>query len=453
MSGIKTIEQHQYQRKVYSVTELNRRCKQALESQFSTIWLEAEISNFARPASGHWYFSLKDENSQVRCAMFNSKNRNCVITPSNGMKVLVRANVSLFEPRGEFQLIVDYLEAAGTGDLLRQYQELKAKLEKEGLFDVAAKQLISQKNKRIGVITSATGAAIHDVISVIRRRYPLQQLVVYPCLVQGNLAAAQIIKQIKIANQRKEVDLLLLVRGGGSLEDLWCFNDENLARAMFNSSLPIVTGIGHEVDFTIADFVADLRAPTPSAAAEKTTPDQRELLQRVEALLQWQIQFIENKLQTNSQKLDWLMRQLQSPEPVISSRQQYLELLKYKMKSVVESKRSSASERLHLVRLKLSKIDPTVIIQLAKQRRVQLEQQLIQVMDKRIANNQSLFRELSIKLDSLSPLAVIGRGYSITNDASGKLITNVNKVKIGDSIINRVKTGSIESQVIKIQTL
>ena len=405
MARLKTIEQTQHQRKVYSVSELNRSCKQTLESKFAIIWLEAEISNLAMPASGHWYFSLKDAKAQVRCAMFKGNNRACKIPPEEGMKVLVRAKVSLFESRGEFQLIVEYLEAAGTGDLLRQYEELKTKLDNEGLFAASEKCDIAQSNKRIGVITSSTGAAIHDVISVIRRRYPLQKLVIYPCLVQGNIAAEQIIKQIQTANHRQEVDLLLLVRGGGSLEDLWCFNDETLARAIFASELPIVTGIGHEVDFTIADFVADLRAPTPSAAAEKTTIDQRELYEHIEAIKQWQSQFILDKVQTNFQKVDWLTRQLQSPQTIIDNQKQQLKLIQHRLASIIE---------------------------------------------KRLTSSQSQFRELAIKLDSISPLAIIGRGYSLTKTEQGQLLKNATETKIGDNIISQLSKGSIKSQVTKI---
>jgi len=452
MAAIKTIEQQQYQRKVYTVSELNRRCKQTLESQFSTIWLEAEISNLAMPASGHWYFSLKDQKAQVRCAMFKGKNRACKIPPEEGMKVLVRAKVSLFEPRGEFQLIVEYLEPAGAGELLRQYEVLKAKLESEGLFDVAYKQSISHSNKSIGVITSATGAAVHDVISVIRRRYPIQQLIIYPCMVQGAQAAEQIIHKILLANRRLEVDVLLLVRGGGSLEDLWCFNDENLARTIHMSQLPIVTGIGHETDFTIADYVADLRAPTPSAAAEKTTQDQRELMQQLLAYKQWQISFMQNKIQIYCQKVDWMSRQLQSPESIIASRSQQLQLLKLRLQSTQTSCRASLVERLQKVRFRLGQLNPTIRIETAKQKRLMLKHRLQQTIANNIVNNQSQFRELSIKLNSLSPLATIGRGYSVTKDATGQLITDATKVVVGDIIKSEVKTGMIESQVLKTQS-
>ncbi len=452
MSGIKTIEQRNHKRKIFNVSELNNRCKQILENEFTTIWLEGEISNFAAPASGHWYFSLKDQKAQIRCAMFRFKNQSCKFIPEEGMSILVRAKVSLFEPRGEFQLNIEYLEVAGTGALLRQYEKLKNKLQKEGLFDAAVKQPICYYNKRIGVITSASGAAIHDVISVIRRRYPLQELIIYPCLVQGDQAAEQIIQQLNIANMRKEVDLLLMVRGGGSLEDLWCYNDEALARAIFTSELPIVTGIGHEVDFTIADFVADLRAPTPSAAAEKTTQDQREILQNIEALEAWQIQFIQNKLQIHNQQLDWLIRGLQSPEAIIYSRQQQLRLLKHRMKTAIESKRLSLKERFQSLRLKLSQTDPNIKIQTAEQKRELFKQRLLQNMHNNLAEKQSQFRELFIKLDSLSPLSILGRGYSMTTDSSNNLVTNADEVSVGEILVNKLKAGEVISKVTKIKS-
>ncbi|PCJ46431.1 MAG: exodeoxyribonuclease VII large subunit [Gammaproteobacteria bacterium] len=453
MAGIKTIEQQQYQRKIYNVSELNRRCKQTLESQFSTIWLEAEISNLAMPASGHWYFSLKDSKAQVRCAMFKGKNRACRVPPDEGMKVLVRAKVSLFEPRGEFQLIVEYLEPAGIGQLLQQYEELKSKLALEGLFDEQSKQEISHCYHTIGIITSSTGAAIHDVISVIRRRYPLQKLIIYPCLVQGNQAADQIINQIILANQRNEVELLLLVRGGGSMEDLWCFNSELLARTIHHSCLPIVTGIGHEVDFTIADYVADLRAPTPSAAAERTTQDQREVSEHLNALTVWQISFIELKLQNLSQKLDWLQRQLQSPERLIKNREQQLELLKQRMVTCVQQKLNQSQNLLHTSHLKLSHLDPGALIQTAIERHLQLKTRLIQAIEKNLSASVNRFREFSLLLDSLSPLATLGRGYSLTKTADGTLVKDVTQIKIGDTIFSTLKNASLESQVTKATQL
>ncbi len=449
MPPIKTIEQHQYQRKIYTVSELNRRCKQTLEREFSTIWMEAEISNLAMPASGHWYFSLKDANAQVRCAMFKGANRSCKIPPEEGMKVLIRARVSLFEPRGEFQLIVEYLEPSGAGELQRQYEQLKAQLDSEGLFDAAHKKLIKQSNPRIGIVTSATGAAIHDVISVIGRRYPLQKLVIYPCLVQGNQAASQIIHQIKLAEQRNEVDLLLLVRGGGSIEDLWCFNDEALARVIYGCQLPIVTGIGHEVDFTIADYVSDLRAPTPSAAAEKTTPDQAEMMQQLEAIDLWLIQTIKTKLQNNAQKVDWLSRQLQNPIDAINSRNQQLTFLKHRATSSVKETLSDYNQRLYQIRSRLLQRDPSNIIKAAIEQRKNLKHRLILANEKIITENEKRLKELANHLNNISPLATLGRGYSLTRDKKGNILNNTKDINEGDTIITSLKIGAIESKVTK----
>ena len=321
------------------------------------------------------------------------------------------------------------------------------------MFDEQSKQEISHCYHTIGIITSSTGAAIHDVISVIRRRYPLQKLIIYPCLVQGNQAADQIINQIILANQRNEVELLLLVRGGGSMEDLWCFNSELLARTIHHSCLPIVTGIGHEVDFTIADYVADLRAPTPSAAAERTTQDQREVSEHLNALTVWQISFIELKLQNLSQKLDWLQRQLQSPERLIKNREQQLELLKQRMVTCVQQKLNQSQNLLHTSHLKLSHLDPGALIQTAIERHLQLKTRLIQAIEKNLSASVNRFREFSLLLDSLSPLATLGRGYSLTKTADGTLVKDVTQIKIGDTIFSTLKNASLESQVTKATQL
>jgi len=449
MPPIKTIEQHQYQRKIYSVSELNRACKQTLESQISTIWLEAEISNLAMPASGHWYFSLKDSRAQVRCAMFKGANRSCKVPPEEGMKVLIRAKVSLFEPRGEFQLIVEYLEPSGAGELLRQFEELKAKLKYEGLFDDAHKKTISQSYESIGVITSSTGAAIHDVISVIRRRYPLQKLIVYPCMVQGNQAASQIIQQINVANERQEVDLLLLVRGGGSIEDLWCFNDETLARAIFESELPIVTGVGHEVDFTIADYVADLRAPTPSAAAERTTFDQQEILAQLEGFKDWLINTISYKIDNYSQQVDWLKRQISSPELIIKQNREKLSFLKHRASSAVNNTLSIDNQHLTQIHSRLLQQNPSNKINLAKERRNNLKQKLVLLINKKLIQQVERLAAASAQLHAVSPLATLSRGYSITRNAQGDLIKDASQLKTGDVLITSLDEGSVRSEVIE----
>ena len=266
------------EREVFSVSALNRDARRIIESNFGVIWVEGEISNLARPSSGHMYWSLKDDNAQVRCAMFRQANRSLTFAPKNGLQVLARARVSLYETRGEFQLIVDFLEEAGEGLLRRRFEELKRKLAAEGLFETERKQQLPALPRRIGVVTSPSGAAVRDILSVLRRRFPWVQVVIYPTLVQGATAAYEIAQTLELADSRGDCDLLILARGGGSLEDLWSFNEEIVARAIAALDTPLISGVGHEIDFTIADFVADVRAPTPSGAAEIAVPDQAEWL-------------------------------------------------------------------------------------------------------------------------------------------------------------------------------
>jgi exodeoxyribonuclease VII large subunit len=260
-------------RDIYTVSRLNREARALLEAGLPSLWISGELSNLSRPASGHWYFSLKDEDAQVRCAMFRQRNLAVRAVPRDGMQVLLRARVGLYEARGEFQLVVDHLEEAGEGELRRRFEALKLKLAAEGLFDAARKRPLPRFPRRVGIVTSASGAALRDVLHVLRRRFPTVPVLLYPVPVQGAGAAREIASMLGVADRRRDVDVLLLVRGGGSLEDLWAFNDETLARAIAEVGLPVICGIGHEVDFTIADFVADVRAPTPSAAAELAVPD------------------------------------------------------------------------------------------------------------------------------------------------------------------------------------
>jgi len=296
---------------VLSVSELNQQIRYFLEEQVAPLWISGEISNFACPSSGHWYFTLKDAGAAIRCALFKSLSRGIQFTPSNGAQVLVHGKVSLYETRGEYQLIADYIEPAGDGLLQKAFNELKAKLAAEGLFDKEHKSAIPSFPKTIGVITSPTGAAIRDVLTVLQRRFPLLNIIIYPTSVQGAQAAAEIVAALNIANERKECDVLVLGRGGGSLEDLWPFNEEKVARAIFASQIPIISAVGHEIDFTIADFVADLRAATPSHAAELSSPDQFELLERLNHLsLRLHARHPEQKLQEQMQQLDRLEQRL-----------------------------------------------------------------------------------------------------------------------------------------------
>ena len=320
-------------RDIYSVSRLNREVRVLLERGFGSLWLEAEISNLAKPSSGHWYFSLKDAAAQVRCCMFRQRNMLCAFAARDGQKVLVRARIGLYEPRGEYQLVIDHMEDAGLGALKRQFEELSAKLAAEGLFAPERKRALPMLPRRIGVITSPTGAAIRDILHVLARRFPAVPVLIYPVAVQGAAAAAEIAAAVRLAGRRAECDVLILARGGGSLEDLWAFNDEALARAIVASPIPVVSGIGHEIDFTIADFAADVRAPTPSAAAEFVVPDAEEWLASLARLAQRLQRGLLAPVEAQRERLRWLIGRaaLVSPAARWRSRSQRLDELEQRM--------------------------------------------------------------------------------------------------------------------------
>jgi len=396
------------QQHIFTVSELNRTARQLLETNLSTLWIEGEISNFACPSSGHWYFSLKDKTAQVRCAMFKGYNRHLKFHPEEGMHVIARAKVSLYEGRGDFQLIVEFLEEVGFGALQRAFEQLKTKLENEGLFQAIYKKPIPEFPKQIGVITSSTGAAIRDILNVLKRRAPFIPVIIYPTLVQGEQAAEQICDMLQLANERQECDLLILTRGGGSLEDLWPFNEEIVARAIFNSKIPIITGIGHEVDFTISDFVADQRAPTPSAAAELASPNQAELYQQTEQYRQRFIYLILNLFKQTQTKLTWLKKRLQQCHPAQQLQHQ------------------------------IQQLD-------------HLEQRLHSSIRRIIKSKKTTLQSLARTLNSISPLATLERGYAITTDTKNKVITQIKQVKKGDIITTKLAKGKIESTVLTTQ--
>jgi len=303
------------QREVFSVSRLNREARALVEGHFPLIWVEGELSNLARPSSGHLYFTLKDEQAQVRCAMFKLRNQLLGFKPDNGMQVLARARVSLYEGRGEFQLLIEHLEEAGDGALRRTFEQLKHKLAAEGLFDATQKKPLPSLPRCIGVITSPSGAALRDILSVLRRRFPALPVLVYPVPVQGQGAGEKIAAAIRLAAQRRDCDVLIVSRGGGSLEDLWAFNEEVVARAIHACDLPIISGVGHEIDFTIADFVADHRAATPSAAAELVSPDQTEWLAQLRGFELRFTQQLRTLLARHRQGLAWLEQRLQQQAP------------------------------------------------------------------------------------------------------------------------------------------
>ncbi len=385
-----------------SVSSLNHQVKSLLEGGLGQVTVEGELSNLARPPSGHIYFTLKDENAQVRCAMFRGFASKSPGNWQNGMQVQVRAKVSVYAPRGDYQLIVERMEESGVGALQQAFEALKKQLQKEGLFDDAHKKTLPEFPKAIGVVTSPTGAAVQDILHVIERRYPMVPVTIYPTLVQGENAAANIVKAIKLAHKHKQADVLIVARGGGSLEDLWPFNEEIVARAVYASTIPIVSGVGHETDFTICDFVADLRAPTPSAAAEIITPDGEGLLNYIEQQITKLARHMKHMLDAREKQVLYLRKRLPHP------RQQ---------------------------------------LQLYAQRLDDLWLRNQQSMQSKVARSEQKFLQLTRTLEALSPLAILNRGYSISFDEQGKAIRRVKQVKSGDTIRSKVADGEIVSIV------
>ncbi|HEY1992359.1 MAG TPA: exodeoxyribonuclease VII large subunit, partial [Gammaproteobacteria bacterium] len=365
-------------RRILSVSELNRAARGVLEGGFPLLWVEGEISNLAQPGSGHLYFSLKDAQAQVRCALFRNRGMLLRFKPANGMKVLVRGRVSLYEPRGDYQFLVESMEDAGHGALQRAFEALKERLAREGLFDAALKRPLPEVPKTIGVVTSSTGAAIRDILSVIRRRHPLARVIVYPVPVQGEGAAAKIAAMLGLASRRAECEVLILARGGGSLEDLWAFNEEPVARAIRASAVPVVSGVGHEIDFTIADFAADLRAPTPTGAAELVTPDLSDWRRLFEAHTDRLYQAKLRLLQNLRRRLDWCGERLRQLHPgrVLRDRSQRLDELQLRLERCARSHLRHERARLTALHAALREHSPRQRLHRASDRLIALEQRL-----------------------------------------------------------------------------
>jgi exodeoxyribonuclease VII large subunit len=394
-------------RAVYSVARLNREVRLLLESGVGVVWVQGEISNLGRPSSGHWYFSLKDSDAQLRCAMFRARNSLCRFTPREGQAVVAYGRVSLYEPRGDYQLLVEVLEDAGVGALQRAFDELKARLAAEGLFAAERKRPLPLVPRRIGVITSPTGAAIRDVLHILARRFPAAAVLLYPVPVQGAAAAPAIVAALDLASARAECDVLILTRGGGSLEDLWAFNDERVARAVHRCALPVVTGIGHEIDFTIADFVADLRAPTPSGAAELVAPDARAWLQRLAQL---------------------------TARLAVGVRRQMLH----------EYSRFAALSR------RLQQAHPGARLAHSSQRLDELEGRLQFALRATLAAQLARLESAARALQGVSPLATLGRGFAvITRSADGALVTTPDQLAIGETFDARLAHGRLHAAVLK----
>ena len=438
---------------IYSVSQLNQSVRLMLENQLGAVWLTGEISNFSQPVSGHWYLSLKDENAQVRCAMFRMKNLRVSFRPTNGMQVLVRANVSLYEPRGDYQLIIESMHLAGEGLLMQQFEALKLKLAAEGLFAQHLKKNLPHFSKAVGIITSKTGAALQDILHILQRRDPSLKIIIYPTAVQGKDAATDIAQMIELANQRQEVDVLIVGRGGGSLEDLWCFNEEIVARAIFHSHLPVISAVGHESDVTIADFVADVRAPTPSAAAELVSRNQTELLQQLQYRRQRLEIALDRLFAEKQQKLRHLSLRLhnQHPQAQLRIQQQLITQLSHRLQQTLRHHWQKTAENLTALSMRLYKNPLPLRLQQYEQQLAQLKVRLNSHMNLTLSLQQKQLAHLCGKLDSLSPLKVLARGYSITQNQQNFTIRSMKEVNIGEHIKTRLPDGDIISQVIRLE--
>ena len=438
---------------IYSVSQLNQSVRLMLENQLGAVWLTGEISNFSQPVSGHWYLSLKDENAQVRCAMFRMKNLRVSFRPTNGMQVLVRANVSLYEPRGDYQLIIESMHLAGEGLLMQQFEALKLKLAAEGLFAQHLKKNLPHFSKAVGIITSKTGAALQDILHILQRRDPSLKIIIYPTAVQGKDAATDIAQMIELANQRQEVDVLIVGRGGGSLEDLWCFNEEIVARAIFHSHLPVISAVGHETDVTIADFVADVRAPTPSAAAELVSRNQTELLQQLQYRRQRLEIALDRLFAEKQQKLKHLSLRLhnQHPQAQLRIQQQLITQLSHRLQQTLRHHWQKTAENLTALSIRLYKNPLPLRLQQYEQQLAQLKVRLNSHMNLTLSLQQKQLAHLCGKLDSLSPLKVLARGYSITQNQQNFTIRSMKDVNVGEQIKTRLPDGDIISQVIRLE--
>jgi exodeoxyribonuclease VII large subunit len=395
-------------REVYTVSRLNREARMLLEAGLPPCWIEGELSNFARPASGHWYFTLKDADAQVRCAMFRSANSRVRVAPKDGLHVLIRARVSLYEARGEYQLIAEHLEEAGEGALRRRFEELKARLAAEGLFDTALKRALPRLPRRIGVVTSPTGAAIRDILHVLARRFPAVPVLIYPVPVQGAGAAAAIAAAIRLASERRDADVLILARGGGSLEDLWAFNEEPVARAIRAAAIPVVSGVGHEVDFTIADFAADVRAPTPSGAAEIVVPDRAEWRRNLVATQERLARGWRRLGGQARERLAWLLRRLELTHP--------------------RTRLAARAQRLD-----------------------ELEARLGRALRRELAQAAARLAAAARTLNAVSPLATLERGYAIVTRADGRVVRAAADVTPGDSVRARTAAGLFAATVTSVE--
>jgi exodeoxyribonuclease VII large subunit len=435
------------QRDVYTVSRLNREARVLLESSFPMLWVEGEISNLARPASGHLYFSLKDGQAQVRCALFRQYTRALGVPLRDGLHVLLRGRVSLYEGRGEFQIIVEHVEDAREGALRRAFEALKQRLAAEGLFDTARKKPLPRLPRRIGIITSPSGAVIHDILTTLRRRFPAIPVLLYPVPVQGEGAAEKIAAAIRLAAARADCDALILARGGGSLEDLWAFNEEIVARAINDCPIPLVCGVGHEIDFTIADFVADARAPTPTAAAELLSPDQAEWTQQFRSIALRLVRLARDRLRTHAQHVDWLSARLVHPRQRLEVLTGRLGALRQRLQHAHLMRLRAVQTRIGTLRLRLQQRSPGARLTALHPHLRHLGDRLQRAARTRLEGSTERVRALGQALHTLSPLATLARGYAIVLTADGAVLRDALATREGERVTARVAHGELDCRV------
>ncbi|WP_099611915.1 exodeoxyribonuclease VII large subunit [Vibrio fujianensis] len=434
---------------IYTVSRLNAEVRLLLENEMGVIWLIGEISNFSAPVSGHWYLSLKDSRAQVKCAMFKGNNRLVRFKPQNGQQVLVKARLSLYEPRGDYQIIIESMQPEGDGRLQQEFEQLKMQLAAEGLFAQSLKKPLPEHPRCVGVITSKTGAALHDILQVLKRRDPSLPIIIYPTIVQGSEAAISIAQAIGCANSRAECDVLIVGRGGGSLEDLWCFNHEIVARTIAASEIPVISAIGHEIDVTIADFVADMRAPTPSAAAEMVSRDNSHKKQTFANYQHKLASGMRYYLTQQYTGLKQRQHQLDKHHPIhrLQRQQQQLDELNFRLERAIQRRLSTAHQQVVNSYHHLQRLSPEKQLQAQKYRLNLCERQLTAAMERALVTSRHRYTLLIDKLHTVSPLATLSRGYSITQNEQGKVIRRADEVKTGDKLVTRLAQEAIHSTV------
>ncbi|MGQ7269582.1 exodeoxyribonuclease VII large subunit [Marinobacter nauticus] len=435
-----------------TVSELNHQARHLLESSFMQVWVEGELSGFSRPSSGHWYFSLKDQKCQIRCAMFRGANQRIRTLPREGDQIRIRGKVTLYENRGDFQIIVEHLEPAGLGALQQAFEALKARLQGEGLFDPARKKPIPATPRHIGVVTSPTGAAIHDILTVLKRRCPAIPVTLYPTAVQGQPATADIVQAIARAQQHGLADVLIIGRGGGSLEDLWCFNEEAVARAIAACPIPTVSAVGHEVDVTIADFVADLRAPTPSAAAEKISPDQQDWLRRLTEQQGRLGQSARRLLQRLDNQLGHLSARLRDPRRELLEKAQRMDELELRLNKAIRDRLDQQKQKTDYLLQRMSAQSPRRTLKTAREQTQRLEERLTLATRHQLRQKDERLQHIAQTLHVVSPLATLGRGYAIVKDDNDRIVRKAGDLETGSQITARLGHGSVSARVTEINS-